>query len=79
MMSQFFQEFVVEEVALSKLQVAVQETKEAQAPSIATAEANTIAYTSMVSSPSIDLCKDRLGSFLKHTLSIGSKILRQMG
>jgi hypothetical protein len=48
------------EEALERLQVVVQEHQEVGPLSIATAKANTMTETTLVSSPSIDILKSRL-------------------
>lgn len=83
MMAQLYQESVEKEDALVKLQVAIQNTKEAQAPSIANAEANTMIETSMVTSPfkefSQYVLEEPFGNFGKHNRGISSKLIRKMG
>lgn len=76
LMSPSYQELAMKEEALAKLHVVVQETKEAKQPSIATANANTMSKTRMVTSPSIALSQKHLADFEKHTTGTGSKLLK---
>jgi hypothetical protein len=75
MMAQLHQELNEKEVALAKLRVVLQETKEEKKPSITIAEYNTMNKKSMVRSPSLDLSLEKLGDFENHTRGISSKIL----
>ena len=68
MMAQLQQELLEKEESLAKLQVVVQDNKEAKKPSIATAEANTITETHMVSSTSLGLSQEHLGDFILEAL-----------
>jgi hypothetical protein len=65
--------------ALARLQEIVQEHKEVRKPSISIANARTMIETTLVSSHSVDASQEKLGEFEKHTIGIGSKLLRQMG
>lgn len=79
MMTQLQLKLTEKKEALEKLKAIVQETKGAKPPSIATVEANTMTETAMVTSPFLDIPREHLGEFEKHTRGIGSKLSRQIG